>query len=56
VPAGLEGVCLPSTWTPEDHRGLTTVAINRGSFVGGEAKIERVAEETLERRPEWLGQ
>ena len=22
VPEGLEGVCLPSTWTPEDHRGL----------------------------------
>jgi branched-chain amino acid transport system substrate-binding protein len=56
VPAGLEGVCLPSTWTPEDHRGVMTVAINRGSFAGGEAKIERVAEETLERRPEWLGQ
>ena len=23
VPEGLEGVCLPSTWTPEDHRGPT---------------------------------
>src|SRR4051812_28199158 len=25
VPAGLEGVCLPSTWTENDHRGMLTV-------------------------------
>ena len=25
VPVGLEGVCLPSTWTETDHRGTTTV-------------------------------
>ncbi|MGB0086622.1 MAG: ABC transporter substrate-binding protein, partial [Rhodomicrobiaceae bacterium] len=25
VPAGMEGVCLPSTWTAEDHRGLMDV-------------------------------
>lgn len=56
VPAGLEGVCLPSTWTAEDHRGLMTVAINRGSFANGEVKIERIAETTLERRDDWLGQ
>src|SRR3982751_991457 len=29
VPAGLDGVCVPSTWTAEDHRGTTTVAIYR---------------------------
>jgi len=56
VPAGLEGVCLPSTWTPQDHRGLMTVAINRGTYEDGEVKIERVAETTLPRREEWLGQ
>jgi branched-chain amino acid transport system substrate-binding protein len=56
VPAGLEGVCLPSTWTNEDHRGLLTVAINRGSFENGEVKIERIAETTLPRRDDWLGQ
>jgi branched-chain amino acid transport system substrate-binding protein len=56
VPAGLEGVCLPSTWTPEDHRGLLTVAVNRGSYENGEVKIERIAETTLPRRDDWLGQ
>jgi branched-chain amino acid transport system substrate-binding protein len=56
VPAGLEGVCLPSTWTNEDHRGLLTVAVNRGSFENGEVTIERVAETTLPRRDDWLGQ
>lgn len=56
VPAGLEGVCLPSTWTNEDHRGLLTVAINRGSYENGEVKIERIAETTLPRRDDWLGQ
>ena len=55
VPAGLEGVCLPSTWTPEDHRGLMTVAINRGDVIDGEVQIERIAETTLPRRDEWLG-
>ena len=29
VPKGLEGVCIPSTWTPTDHRGTMTVLINR---------------------------
>ncbi|MGF1623041.1 MAG: ABC transporter substrate-binding protein [Rhodomicrobiaceae bacterium] len=56
VPAGLEGVCLPSTWTNEDHRGLLTVAVNRGSFENGEVTIERIAETTLPRRDDWLGQ
>jgi hypothetical protein len=32
VPKGLEGVCIPSTWTPTDHRGTMTVSINRGTF------------------------
>ena len=32
VPAGLEGVCLPTTFTPEDHRGTTTVILYRNDF------------------------
>ena len=56
VPEGLEGVCLPSTWTPEDHRGLMTVAINSGSMTDGKAKIEEIAEIDLPRRDDWLGQ
>ena len=55
VPAGLEGVCLPSTWTAEDHRGLMTVAINRGSVTDDGVVIERVAETTLPRRDDWIG-
>ncbi|MHC8508857.1 MAG: ABC transporter substrate-binding protein [Rhodospirillales bacterium] len=55
TPKGLEGVCLPSTWTPEDHRGTLTVAINRGSFKNGKVMIERIAEITLPRRADWLG-
>ncbi|MEO9786076.1 MAG: ABC transporter substrate-binding protein [Aurantimonas coralicida] len=56
VPEGLEGVCLPSTWTPEDHRGLMTVAINSGSMTDGKAEIEEIAEIDLPRRDDWLGQ
>lgn len=55
VPEGLEGVCLPSTWTETDHRGLMTVAINQGSFKDGKASIERISETTLPRRDDWLG-
>jgi branched-chain amino acid transport system substrate-binding protein len=56
VPKGLEGVCLPSTWTPTDHRGTMTVSINRGDFVDGKAKIEKIAETKLPREDRWLGQ
>lgn len=56
VPEGLEGVCGPVTWTPEDHRGLTRVTINSGSFVDGEAEIETIDLIELPRREDWLGQ
>lgn len=68
VPAGMGGVCYPSTFTPEDHRGLMSVAIYRGSVSGdtggrslsgifddGVASLEEVAVIELPRRPEWLG-
>ncbi|GAB4347842.1 MAG: ABC transporter substrate-binding protein [Oricola sp.] len=55
VPEGLEGVCEPSTWTPEDHRGTTRVAINRGSAVNGKAVIEQIATVDLPRRDDWIG-
>lgn len=56
VPKGLEGVCSPSTWTKEDHRGLLNVAINSGSVEGGKAVIKEIATITLPRRDDWLGQ
>jgi len=55
VPAGLEGVCSPSSWSDKDHRGLMTVNINRGAIVDGKAQIDFVTATTLERRADWLG-
>jgi branched-chain amino acid transport system substrate-binding protein len=67
VPAGMDGVCLPSTWTAEDHRGLMNVNLYRMSVSGsteapvadlvksGAIKMDRVKTITLERKPETLG-
>jgi branched-chain amino acid transport system substrate-binding protein len=67
VPAGMEGVCLPSTWTAEDHRGLMDVNIYRMNVSGatdapvadlvknGAIKIEKVKTVKLERKPDTLG-
>ncbi len=55
VPKGLEGVCSPSTWTVEDHRGTMTSFIYRGAWEDGKPVIHKVAETTLPRREDWLG-
>jgi len=67
VPAGLDGVCFPSTWTQDDHRGTTTVALYRMNVTGptepsvgelvksGAIKLEKLESVQLERKPEWLG-
>ncbi len=55
VPVGLEGVCLPSTWTGEDHRGTTLVSVYKSEFNGGEFKMEKQATVNVPRRDEWLG-
>lgn len=55
VPAGLEGVCMPSTWTETDHRGTTVVSVNRGSFIDGKVVIELVDTVSLPRRDDWIG-
>ncbi|WP_137388865.1 ABC transporter substrate-binding protein [Rhodoligotrophos defluvii] len=67
VPAGLEGVCFPSTWTPEDHRGTAGVNIVRAHVTGptdapvaelvkaGTIRFEPLETIEVERRPEWLG-
>ena len=54
VPAGLEGVCLPTTFTPEDHRGTTTVLLYRNDFDLG-PHVQKVYTTTLPLRPDWLG-
>jgi len=55
VPKGLEDVCLPATWTPEDHRGINQVNIYKGNYNKGKVSIEKVTTITLERRDDWLG-
>lgn len=67
VPAGLEGVCTPSTWTETDHRGTLTVNLYRSRVSGptdgdlndlmakGTIKLEKVKTVELPRKPEWLG-
>jgi len=68
VPAGLDGVCSPGTWTSEDHRGINRVLIYRGHVNGpttesdvrtlintGVISLEHVQSIDIPRRPEWLG-
>ncbi len=55
VPAGLEGVCTPSTWTAEDHRGTTEVGIFTSQFNGGNFTMTRLSTVEVPRRADWLG-
>ena len=67
VPAGMEGVCNPSTWTDKDHRGTLTVDLYRMGVSGatdgdlnelmekGAIKLDKVQTIELPRKPEWLG-
>jgi branched-chain amino acid transport system substrate-binding protein len=55
VPKGLEGVCLPSTWTDEDHRGTTQVSVYTSKYNGGDFQMNKQATVDVPRRPEWLG-
>jgi branched-chain amino acid transport system substrate-binding protein len=69
VPAGLEGVCPPATWTAEDHRGIASLTLYRGVvtrdaapgaeigelMTDGTMALERIATVEIPRRPEWLG-
>jgi len=56
VPAGLEGVCLPATWTETDHRGINKVFVYRGMAAGGAQDMEQVFVAEVPRKAEWLGQ
>ncbi|MBN9508965.1 MAG: ABC transporter substrate-binding protein [Alphaproteobacteria bacterium] len=68
VPRGFEGVCAPSTFTPEDHRGTMTVQLYRAVVTGdttrgsvaeligkGTIGLQPVAKIELQRRQDWLG-
>ncbi len=56
VPAGLEGVCLPATWTETDHRGINKVFVYRGKTAGGMSDMEQIFVAEVPRKAEWLGQ
>ncbi len=67
VPAGMDGVCTPSTWTDKDHRGTLSVSLYRMKVSGatdapvadlvkaGTIKLEKVKTIDLPRKAEWLG-
>ena len=67
VPAGMEGVCNPSTWTDKDHRGTLKVDLYRSKISGatdgdlndlmakGTINLEKVNTIDLPRKPEWFG-
>jgi branched-chain amino acid transport system substrate-binding protein len=67
VPAGMEGVCVPSTWTDKDHRPTMKVDLYRSKVSGstegdlndlmakGAIKLEKVKTIDLPRKAEWLG-
>lgn len=67
VPAGMDGVCLPSTWTEKDHRSNLTVNLYRMKVAGatdaplndliknGTIKLEKVTTVELPRKAEWQG-
>ncbi len=66
VPRGLEGVCLPATWSAEDHRGIVDVPIYRGRtraaegdlpglVEAGAISMERLAVQKIPRKADWLG-
>ena len=55
VPAGLEGVCLPSTWNENDHRGTTQVMVYQADVKGDSIGMHKVFTANIPRRPEWLG-
>ncbi|MBI3513105.1 MAG: ABC transporter substrate-binding protein [Proteobacteria bacterium] len=67
VPAKLDGVCRPSTWTATDHRPTTQVEVYKVAVAGateppvgelmqkGVIKFAKSATINLPRKPEWLG-
>jgi len=55
VPTDMEGVCLPSTWTAEDHRGMTDVLVYQTAWNNGNPSMSEVHEANLPRRADWLG-
>jgi len=55
VPEGLDGVCLPTTYSSTDHRGSTEVSLYQSNFANQQVSMYQIYETTLPLRPDWLG-
>jgi branched-chain amino acid transport system substrate-binding protein len=67
VPAGMEGVCVPSTWTQTDHRSTLSVNLYRMKVSGATdapldelikthgIELQKLTSIELARKSEWLG-
>lgn len=55
VPAGLEGVCLPHTWTPTSHRGTTEVMVYQSQWEDGDFTFNHLTTVELPRGEKYLG-
>lgn len=55
APEELEGVCLPHTWTPVNHRGTNLVRVYQSHWNGGDNSFEYLTTVELPRRQDWLG-
>src|SRR5699024_129603 len=55
VPAELEGVCLPHTWTPTSHRGTTEVMVYQNDWEDGDFEFEHLTTVELPRGEQYLG-
>ncbi|WP_440996256.1 ABC transporter substrate-binding protein [Arhodomonas sp. SL1] len=56
VPEGMKGVCLPHTWTNENHRGTTEVMVYQNEWKGGgDFELNKLTTVDLPRRDDWLG-
>jgi branched-chain amino acid transport system substrate-binding protein len=55
VPLGLDGVCLPSTYTEQDHRGVDQVPVYRVKITASDTQWEHLDTIALPRSAEWFG-
>ena len=55
VPAEMDGVCLPHTWTPDNHRGTTKVMVYQNDWNSGDWQFNKLDTIDLPRRDDWLG-
>ena len=55
VPAGLEGMCAPATWTADDHRSVVKVEVVEGRIKDGKPGWNSLATIDVGRDAKWWG-